>query len=65
MYDTNYRVHWNNSLNVVLLICISNSLCLPLFILFKKSFNNSYLPDDWEFKINLLNTSVEGRRMHV
>ena len=26
---------------------LSNSLCLPLALIFQKSFNNSDLPDGW------------------
>ena len=32
----------------ILLKKLSSSLCLPLSLLFQKSFNNSDLPDDWK-----------------
>ena len=32
----------------ILLKKLFNSLCLPLSLLFQKSFNNSDLPDDWK-----------------
>ena len=32
----------------ILLKKLSNSLCLPLSIIFQKSFNNSDLPDNWK-----------------